>query len=116
MDARHTHQGRGRWLLSPGHVPYGPPRLAHELRLDDGTVAHLREPCEWGGDGPIHRRSAAAGVWGVRRARRGHDPRSRPEARTQLEVGTDDGGPRLEARAVVQLHRGALDSRGDAVP
>src|SRR5437870_200916 len=67
-------------------------------------------------DGPVHRGDHDPRIRRVRRPGPRHDARGRAETGPELEDGRNDGTPRLAPDSGVQLHRGAVDSGGDAVP
>src|SRR6266498_37959 len=116
VDPHHPDQER-RGRVPPSRRPaLRRARVADELRLDDGALADLREPGERGDDGALRRRDPAACLRRVRVPGRRHDARRRPEARTGVESREDDGRPRLDPDPAVQLDRGTVDARGDAVP
>src|SRR2546426_1655441 len=116
MDPHDADQER-RGCVSPSrHPTEGCPRLADELRMDDGTLADVRELRERSDDGPVRRGDDGPAVRRVRRSSRGHDARRGAETHSELEGGPGDGRARLAPYPAVQLHRRALHTGGDAVP
>ncbi len=81
LDANDTAQVRGRRSFSPGRQAGRRARLADEHRLDDGSVADLRQPVEPLGDGSLAGISGWARLRpvcpGVRRDIARGDPHSR---------------------------------------
>ena len=93
--------------VQPGDVVAWPTNLG----LDDGALAHLRQPAQPGHHGPLRRRPHRPGLRRVRRPGAGRRARPGPLDREGLAQRRPHGGPRFLGHQVLRLDRRGLEPR-----